>query len=95
MLPMSMLYGDLTKNRLDFVHGRIADIKAGKKVDAAMYQDGYGRERKWTQDQMEGKAVAWSVFNPMSWLGYGALQDVSVEPSAAAPKPSQVAEATL
>jgi len=88
-LPVWLFYGDLKQNRVDYINARIADIKAGKKADSTIYQDGYGKERKWSPEDQDGKNASWSFFNPMSWFGYGQLQDVSIE----APRATPVAEA--
>ena len=57
-------------------------IRAGEPPDGSTYQDGYGKTRKWTKDEMEGReGFRWS--NPRTWFGYGKLTEISVSPPTA------------
>ena len=79
-----VLYGNLIDKRIDYVEKRLASIRAGEAPDGSVYQDGYGKQRKWSKAEMEGQS--WSWFSPRSWFGYGALQEVNIaknEPSSA------------
>ena len=57
-------------------------IRAGEPPDGSTYQDGYGKTRKWTKEEMEGKG-SWSYFDPRTWFGYKPLSEVNVTPTAA------------
>ena len=73
-----VLYGNVTDKRVEYVEKKLAAIRAGEPADPASYQDGYGKNRKWTQEEMEGKS-SWSFFNPRSWFGYGRLSEINVQ----------------
>jgi hypothetical protein len=45
-LPVWLIYGDLKEKRVEYIQGRIGDIKLGKKADGSTYQDGYGARRR-------------------------------------------------
>lgn len=60
-----------------YIEKKLAGIRAGEPPDGSTYQDGYGKSRKWSKEEMEGKA-SWSLFRPRSWFGYGRLQEVGV-----------------
>lgn len=72
-----VLYGNVVDKRIEYVEKKLASIRAGESPDGSVYQDGYGKQRSWTKEEMEGKN-AWSVFNPRSWFGYGKLQEVGI-----------------
>jgi hypothetical protein len=57
-------------------------IRAGEPPDGSTYQDGYGKTRKWTKEEMEGKS-SWSWIDPRTWFGYKPLSEVNVAPTAA------------
>jgi len=71
-----LVYGNIINKRVEYVEKKLASIRAGEPPDGSTYQDGYGKSRKWTKDEMEGKS--WSVFRPRTWFGYGKLQEVGV-----------------
>ena len=56
-------------------------IRAGEPPDGSTYQDGYGKTRKWTKDEMEGRKL--QMVNPRTWFGYGKLTEISVSPPTA------------
>ena len=72
-----VVYGNLIDKRIEYVERKLASIRAGEQPDASTYQDGFGKSRKWTKEEMEGKSN-WSFLNPRSWFGYGKLQEVGV-----------------
>ena len=52
-------------------------IRAGEAPDGSVYQDGFGKSRKWSPEEMEGQGQ-WTWYNPASWFGYGKIQEVHV-----------------
>lgn len=68
-----LLPGDLNPARIAYVEARLEDIKQDRVPDAGLYVDGSGYERRWSQEEMEGKQVEWSWYSPRSWFGYGPL----------------------
>ena len=40
--------------RIEYIEKRLASIRAGEAPDGSMYQDGYGKSRKWSKEEMEG-----------------------------------------
>ena len=72
-----LLYGNLVDKRVTYVEQKLASIRAGEAPDPSSYQDGYGKTRKWTREEMEGKAF--SIYSPKSWFGYGKLETVEVQ----------------
>lgn len=77
-----VVYGNLIDKRVEYVEKKLASIRAGEPPDGSTYQDGYGKSRKWTKEEQEGKT--WSIWRPRSWFGYGKLQEVGVtEPNSA------------
>ena len=75
--PIWIFYGNVNEKRKEYITQRITDIKAGKKADGSTYQDAYGKQRKWSPHEMEGKPT-WSWLSPLSWFGYGHLMEVSI-----------------
>jgi tetratricopeptide (TPR) repeat protein len=71
-----LVYGNVIDKRIEYVEKKLASIRAGEAPDASTYQDGYGKSRKWTKEEMEGKS--WSVWRPRTWFGYGMLQEVGI-----------------
>ena len=69
-------------HRCEYIEKKLASIRAGEPPDGSTYQDGYGKARKWTKEEMEGNAN-WSWLSPKSWFGYGKLSEVNVAPTAA------------
>ena len=75
---LSWLYmGNLNAKRVMYIQARLSMLSAGERPDPSSYQDGFGKSRKWTKEEMEGKSN-WSFLNPRSWFGYGKLQEVGV-----------------
>ena len=77
-----LLYGNIIDKRVEYIEKRLASIRAGEAPDGSMYQDGYGKSRKWSKEEMEGKP-AWEWTSPRSWFGYGQLTEVAVAPPTA------------
>ena len=69
--------GNIIDKRIEYVEKKLAAIRAGEAPDGSTYQDGFGKSRKWTKEEMEGKPT-WSFFRPRSWFGYGKLQEVGI-----------------
>lgn len=80
--PIRLVYGDLMAHRCTYIEQKLASIRAGEPPDGSTYQDGYGKTRKWTKEEMEGKG-SWSYFDPRTWFGYKPLSEVNVTPTAA------------
>ena len=78
--PYYFLFGDLTSKRCQYIEAKLASIRAGEPPDPSQYQDGYGKMRKWTKEEMEGRP-GFSIFNPRSWFGYGKVHEVGVVPN--------------
>ena len=81
-----LYYGNLTEKRMDYIRARLESINKGERPDPSTYQDGTGRTRHWTQQEMDGTDKNWSFFSPYSWLygGYAALgngQSVEARPT--------------
>jgi len=72
-----VVYGNLIDKRVEYVEKKLASIRAGEPPDGSTYQDGYGKSRKWTAEEMDGKK-AFSIWRPRSWFGYGRLQEVGI-----------------
>ena len=74
----------ITESPLTLLHDVLLplSIRAGEPPDGSTYQDGYGKTRKWTKEEMEGKS-SWSWVDPRTWFGYGKLSEVSVAPPSA------------
>ena len=87
--PTRLVYGNLITKRVEYVEKKLAAIRAGEAPDPASYQDGFGKVRKWSAAEMEGKN-AWSWLDPRTWFGYGRLQQVGVD---GAEQPSSAANA--
>ena len=81
--PIRLIYGNLYDHRSEYIEKKLASIRAGEPPDGSTYQDGYGKTRKWTKQEMEGKS-SWAWLDPRSWFGYGRLTEVSVAPPTAA-----------
>jgi tetratricopeptide (TPR) repeat protein len=72
-----VLYGNLVNKRVEYVEKKLTAIRAGEPADPASYQDGFGKTRKWSKEEMEGKTT-WSWVDPRTWFGYGRLQEVGI-----------------
>jgi len=70
-----LYYGNLSEKRMDYIRARLENIAKGEKPDGSTYQDGTGRTRHWSKEEMEGTDGNWSFFSPYSWL-YGGYQPV-------------------
>ena len=81
-LAPRLVYGNLMTHRCEYIEKKLASIRAGEPPDGSTYQDGYGKSRKWTKEEMEGNSN-WSWLSPRSWFGYGKLSEVNVAPTAA------------
>ena len=79
-----IFYGNLTEKRVEYVEKKLAAIRAGEAPDPSAYQDGLGKARTFTKEEMEGTPSSWSLFRPSSWFGYGKLAEVSVSSTDAA-----------
>ena len=55
-------------------YNKYAEVEA---PDGSVYQDGFGKSRKWSPEEMEGQGQ-WTWYNPASWFGYGKIQEVHV-----------------
>jgi len=80
--PIRLVYGNLMTHRCEYIEKKLASIRAGEPPDGSTYQDGYGKSRKWTKEEMDGKNT-WSWLNPTSWFGYGKISEINVAPTAA------------
>jgi hypothetical protein len=65
-----LYYGNLTNARMDYIRARLENIERGEDPDGSTYQDGSGKTRHWTKEEMEGTEKDWSFFSPYSWF-YG------------------------
>ena len=72
-----VLYGNVVDKRIEYVEKKLASIRAGEAPDGSVYQDGFGKSRKWSPEEMEGQGQ-WTWYNPASWFGYGKIQEVHV-----------------
>jgi len=83
-----LYYGNLSEKRMQYIRARLETIARGEKPDPTTYQDGTGRTRYWTQEEMEGTEKNWSFLSPYSWYygGYKPLgsrgDTVTVVPNA-------------
>ena len=68
-----MYYGNLTTKRMEYIRSRLDALSRGERPDPSVYQDGTGKTRHWTREEMEGTDRSWSFFSPYSWL-YGGYQ---------------------
>ena len=70
---------------MDYIRARLENIDNGEAPDRSTYQDGTGRTRHWTKEEMEGTDGNWSFFSPYTWIygGYKPVDGSSVTPSAA------------
>lgn len=65
---MTWLYmGDLNSKRTMYIQARLAMLAAGERPDPSSYQDGFGKSRQWTKEEMEGTDKSWSIFQPRTW----------------------------
>jgi len=83
-----LYYGNLVEKRMDYIRARLAAIDNGEKPDGSTYQDGTGKTRYWTKEEMEGSDKNWSFLSPYSWF-YGGYK-----PDGWAP-PSESSQATV
>lgn len=82
-----LLYGNVNTKRIEYIQQRLVSLKSGKPPDGSVYQDGSGKERQWSKEEMEGRVAAWSWLNPRSWFGsngYGSLGNESTVPTSVA-----------
>ena len=77
-----LYYGNLTEKRMDYIRARLEALENGERPDPSTYQDGTGRTRHWTKEEMEGTDQNWSFLSPYSWFygGYTAVGSRSVDP---------------
>ena len=73
-----LYYGNLTEKRMDYIRARLENISRGEKPDPSTYQDGSGKTRHWTKEEMEGTDSNWSFFSPYSWL-YGGYKPLGAQ----------------
>lgn len=66
-----LIYGNVNAKRIEYIQQRVASLKAGKPPDGSTYQDGTGKERQWSKEEMEGRVAQWSWIDPRTWFGYG------------------------
>jgi len=59
--------GNLNEKRMLYIQARLSQVATGERPDPSLYQDGYGKTRKWTQEEMDGTDKSWSVFQPRTW----------------------------
>jgi len=59
--------GNLNEKRIAYIQARLAMVATGERPDPALYLDGYGKGRRWSQEEMEGTDKSWSVFQPRTW----------------------------
>ena len=51
---LTWLYmGNLNAKRVMYIQARLAMLSAGERPDPSGYQDGYGKARQWTKEEME------------------------------------------
>ena len=76
-----LYYGNLTEKRMEYIRARLENVAKGEKPDPSTYQDGTGKTKHWTKEEMEGTDKNWSFFSPYSWLygGYAPLGGQVVE----------------
>ena len=74
--------GDLNAKRMSYIQARLAQIATNERPDPASYQDGYGKTRQWTQEEMDGTDQSWSIFQPRTWWygGYVPAGEAAPEP---------------
>ena len=76
-----LYYGNLTSKRMDYIRARLENISQEVKPDPSTYQDGTGKTRHWSKEEMDGTDRNWSFFSPYSWVygGYKPLGGNVVE----------------
>jgi len=83
-----IFYGSLIDKRVSYIEARLETIRKGEMPDPSTYQDGFGKLRKWSQSEMEGKDSGWGPTRLLNrgkeMLGYGKLDEVQVTPNAVA-----------
>ena len=78
-----VIFGNLIDKRCAYIEAKLASIRAGEPPDPTTYQDGYGKTRKWSESEMQGKP-SFSVLDPRTWFGYGKVHEVGVVPNGVA-----------
>ena len=64
-----LVYGKLVNKRVEYVEGKLADLKAGKAPPPDTYQDGFGVTRHWSAEEMAGQVV-WKWTDPTTWFRF-------------------------
>lgn len=59
--------GDINTKRMEYIHARLDILAKGERPDPSSYQDGAGKTRKWTKEEMDGTDRSWSIFQPRTW----------------------------
>jgi hypothetical protein len=59
--------GNINKARMEYIQSRLAMVASGERPDPSSFQDGYGKARQWTKEEMEGTDKSWSIFQPRTW----------------------------
>lgn len=78
---MTWLYvGDLNAKRMSYIQARLAMLQTGERPNPAGYQDGAGKSREWTKEEMEGTDRNWHLFYPRTWW-YGGYKGSNYEPT--------------
>ena len=52
---------------MTYIQARLAMLQAGERPDPSSYQDGSGKSRKWTREEMEGTDRSWHIAYPRTW----------------------------
>jgi len=50
-----------------YIHARLDILQKRERPDPSSYQDGTGKTRKWTKEEMEGTDRSWSILQPRTW----------------------------
>jgi len=62
-----LVTGDLNTKRMAYIHARLDILQKRERPDPSSYQDGTGKTRKWTKEEMEGTDRSWSILQPRTW----------------------------
>ena len=65
---------------MTYIQARLAMLQAGERPDPSSYQDGSGKSRKWTREEMEGTDRSWHIAYPRTWW-YGGYKSSDYTPT--------------